>query len=186
MISDGVSIISNSWAYCEDQTTLADVQSIDTLFQTAAASGISVFNGAGDSGSTCLDGASNTIGVPADSPNATSVGGSSASDNPAGFTYSSESWWDGAASIPSTGQGGFGTSKFFSRPSYQGALGTAPNRSIPDVVVNADPAKGYLLCEADAVGCPNGLLYGGTSVWRYECMAVRAWPRRCGRPSRRC
>ncbi len=49
-------VISNSWAYCEDQTTLADVQSIDTILQTAAASGISVFTGSGDHGSTCLDG----------------------------------------------------------------------------------------------------------------------------------
>jgi subtilase family serine protease len=37
MISDGVDIISNSWAYCEDQTTAADVDSIDMLFQQAAA-----------------------------------------------------------------------------------------------------------------------------------------------------
>ena len=31
MIDDGVTIISNSWAYCEDQTTLADVESIDSI-----------------------------------------------------------------------------------------------------------------------------------------------------------
>ena len=29
MISDRVSVISNSWAYCENQTTLADAESID-------------------------------------------------------------------------------------------------------------------------------------------------------------
>ena len=45
-----LTIISNSWAYCEDQTTLADVQSIDSIFQSAAVSNISIFNGAGDSG----------------------------------------------------------------------------------------------------------------------------------------
>jgi subtilase family serine protease len=78
MLTDGkVNIISNSWAYCEDQTTSADVQSIDSIFQSAEMQGISVFNGAGDSGSTCLDGSPNTISVPADSPNATAVGGSS-------------------------------------------------------------------------------------------------------------
>ena len=43
MINDGVSIISNSWAYCEDQTTQADVQGIDTILQNAAMAGISVF-----------------------------------------------------------------------------------------------------------------------------------------------
>ena len=36
MIDNGVSIISNSWAYCEDETTAADVDSIDTIFQNAA------------------------------------------------------------------------------------------------------------------------------------------------------
>ena len=77
MIGDGVNIISNSRAYCENQTTAADVESIDSIFQSAAASNISVFNGAGDSGSTCLDGSPNTVAVPADSPNATAVGGSS-------------------------------------------------------------------------------------------------------------
>ena len=56
MIENKVTVISNSWAYCEDQTTLADVQGIDTVFQNAAAAGISIFNGTGDNGSTCLDG----------------------------------------------------------------------------------------------------------------------------------
>jgi len=162
MINDGVTIISNSWSYCEDQTTLADVQSIDALFQTAAASGISVFNAAGDSGSTCLDGSPNTIGVPADSPNATAVGGTSLTSDP-GFTYGSETWWNGVNSIPSTGQGGFGVSKFFARPSYQAGFNSLPNRSIPDVAINADPAHGVLICQANGGGCPTGLLNGGTS-----------------------
>jgi kumamolisin len=76
-ISGGSTIISNSWAYCEDQTTLADVQSIDEIFKSAAAAGISILNAAGDTGSTCLNGSANTIAVPANSPNATAVGGSS-------------------------------------------------------------------------------------------------------------
>ena len=73
-INGGSTIISNSWAYCEDQTTAADVQSIDAIFQSAAAAGITILNGAGDSGSTCLDGSPNTVAVPADSPSATAVG----------------------------------------------------------------------------------------------------------------
>src|SRR5205807_9411687 len=75
MINDGVTVISNSFGYCEDQTTAADVQSIDSILKTAAASGISVFNATGDFGSSCRDGSANTIAVPADSPNATAVGG---------------------------------------------------------------------------------------------------------------
>src|SRR6202050_5182242 len=96
---------ATDWAYCEDQTTLADVKSIDSIFQNAAAAGISIFNGTGDSGSTCLDGSPNTISVPADSPNATAVGGSSLTTGPT-YTYGSETWWNGTLDTPPTGQGG--------------------------------------------------------------------------------
>jgi hypothetical protein len=163
MIGDGVTVISNSWAYCEDQTTAADVQSIDTILQTAAAAGITVFNGAGDTGSTCLDGSANTAAVPADSPNATAVGGSSLTSGPS-FLHESETWWDGHADVPPTGQGGFGVSKFFNRPGYQDALTGASGRSIPDLVVNADVAKGVVICQQAQGGCPVGALYGGTSA----------------------
>ena len=82
MIDDGVTVVSNSWSECEDQMSQAEVQGIDTILQSAAAGGISVFNGSGDSGTTCLDGSANTIGVPADSPNATTVGGTSPAPGP--------------------------------------------------------------------------------------------------------
>ncbi|WP_395641922.1 protease pro-enzyme activation domain-containing protein [Rudaea sp.] len=162
MITDHVTIISNSWAYCEDQTTLADVTSIDSVLQTAAAAGISVFNGAGDTGSTCLDGAANTIGVPADSPHATAVGGTSLTQGP-GHTYGSETWWNGSADTPPSGQGGFGVSRFFARPAWQNGFTGSAMRSIPDVASNADPAHGIVICNANEGGCPTGALNGGTS-----------------------
>jgi Pro-kumamolisin, activation domain/Bacterial Ig-like domain (group 1)/OmpA-like transmembrane domain len=164
MIEHGVTVISNSWASCEDQMSLAEAQGIDTVLKNAAAAGISVFNGTGDGGSTCVDGTANTISVPADSPNATAVGGTSLIMGPA-FTYGSETWWNGTNSTPATGQGGFGVSKFFSRPSYQNGIGTSAMRSIPDVAVAADPAHGGTqICQADAGGCPIGPLSGGTSM----------------------
>ena len=89
MIDDGDTVISNSWSDCEDQLSMADAQGIDTILQSAAVGGISVFNGSGDSGTTCLDGSANTIGVPADSPHATAVGGTSPAPGP-GLTYGSE------------------------------------------------------------------------------------------------
>lgn len=164
MIDDGVDIISNSWSSCESQVTLADVQGIDAVLQSAAASGISVFNASGDTGSTCLDGSPNTVGVPSGSPHATAVGGTSLTMGP-GFTYGSETWWDGEQSTPPTGQGGFGVSRFFARPAYQDGLNLLPMRSVPDVVAVADPATtSTVLCQADGGGCPTGLSYGGTSL----------------------
>jgi len=163
MINDGVTIISNSFSYCEDQTTLADVQSIDAILATAAASGITVFNATGDSGSACQDGSANTIAVPADSPHATAVGGTSLTLGP-GFTYGGESWWDGSSQVSLSGQGGFGMSRFFSQPGYQQALINGAMRSVPDVAAPADPQLGAAICEADAGGCPTGRVYGGTSL----------------------
>jgi Bacterial Ig-like domain (group 1)/Subtilase family len=163
MINDGVTVISNSWTECEDQHTLADVQSIDSVLAQAAASGISVFNGSGDTGTTCLDGSPNTVGVPANSPHATAVGGTTPNFGP-GFTYGGETWWNGSGELPPTGQGGFGVSRYFPRPAYQNGLTTSAMRSVPDVVVDADPRAGLSICQADAGGCPTGLLYGGTSM----------------------
>jgi kumamolisin len=163
MINGGVNIISNSWAYCEDQTTLADVSSIETLLQTAAGSGITVLSGSGDSGSTCLDGNANTVAVPASAPHITSVGGTTSLPGIEG-TYGSETWWDGSAHTPPSGQSGFGVSRYFNSPSYQNGLNTNGTRSVPDVTAPADPAQGVLICEADNGGCPNNLLYGGTSI----------------------
>lgn len=173
MINGGVSIISNSWASCEDQVSQADAQAIDTVLQGAAAAGISVFNGAGDSGSTCLDGAPNTIAVPADSPHATAVGGTTLTLGP-GFTYGSETWWNGSAATPQTGQGGFGVSRYFSRPSYQNALNGNAMRSIPDVSTDADPATGLVLCQASDGGCPSDSIHGGTSMAAPEWAAFTA------------
>nr|MDQ6905946.1 protease pro-enzyme activation domain-containing protein [Chloroflexota bacterium] len=131
MVNDGDTVISNSWSYCEDQTSLADVQSIDAIFANASASGMSIFNASGDHGSTCLDGSANTVGVPADAPHATAVGGTTATIGP-GLTYGGETWWDGSHASPQTGQGGFGTSRFFPRPTYQNGLTTTATRSVPD------------------------------------------------------
>ena len=153
MIADHVNIISNSWAYCENQTTLADVQSIESILQGASASGISVFSGSGDTGSTCLNGSANTVAVPASSPSATAVGGTSLIVNP-GATYGSETWWDGSLATPPTGQGGFGVSRFFARPAYQNAQNADAMRSIPDVSAHADPVRGWVICKAAAGGCP--------------------------------
>ncbi|MGA8276632.1 MAG: protease pro-enzyme activation domain-containing protein [Rhodanobacteraceae bacterium] len=173
LIDGDVDIISNSWAYCEDQTTLADVTSIDSILQGAAASGISVFNGSGDSGSSCLDGSANTVAVPADVPSATAVGGSSLNVGP-GDIWAGETWWNGTNDTPQTGQGGFGASRYFARPAYQDGHTTSLTRSVPDVVANADPAGGIEICNANAGGCPTGTLNGGTSLAAPEWAAFTA------------
>ena len=162
MISDHDTVISNSWASCENQMSPADLNGTDLVLQAAAAAHISVLNASGDTGSSC-GGTAGTVAFPADDPNATAVGGSSATPGPGG-TYGTETWWNGVTSSPPTGQGGFGVSSEFTRPSYQDGFTSTSGRSVPDVVANADPADGYVICQQDNGGCPTGLLYGGTSV----------------------
>ena len=166
MINDGDNVISNSWSQCEDQTSLADAQGIDSVLASAAASGITVVNGAGDHGSTCLDGSANTVGVPADSPHATAVGGTTPTFGP-GLSYGSESWWN----TPGGGSGGFGVSKYFASPTYQQGVSGSTMRSVPDISVDADPSAGVEICQSDAGGCPSGLMYGGTSMAAPEVAA---------------
>ncbi len=164
MLTDGVDVVSNSWSYCEDQTTPADLSSMDSVLASLAASGVSVLNASGDTGSTCLNGSPNTIGVPSGSPNATAVGGSSYTWGPTPL-YGTERWWDGSSSNPPTGQGGFGVSRHFARPAYQNGFTNSAFRSVPDVVAAADPVRnGKPICQAEKGGCPSGLFYGGTSV----------------------
>ena len=112
MITDGVNVISNSFIYCEDQTTAADVQAVDQVLANAAVSGISAFSATGDYGSACSDGSPNTIAVPTDSPNITAVGASFLSFGP-GVAYDGETWLDESGEIPPGSQSGFGTSSFF-------------------------------------------------------------------------
>ena len=121
MINDGDTIISNSWEQCEDQTSMADAQSIDSILAQAAASGISVFNATGDYGAVCFDGSSNTIVVPADSPHATAVGGTTPVFGAAEI-YGGEMWWNNSTHVPPGGAGGYGISKYFPAPSYQNSL----------------------------------------------------------------
>ncbi|MGO9753308.1 MAG: protease pro-enzyme activation domain-containing protein [Solirubrobacteraceae bacterium] len=163
MMLDHDTVISNSWSSCEDEVSKSEAEAIDEVLASAEASGISVLNAAGDSGSTCLDGSADTVGVPADSPHATAVGGTSLTPGPLGVA-TAESWWNGTQADPPTGQGGFGTSSYFTRPSYQAGLTSSTMRSVPDLSLNADPETGWAICEADDGGCPDGYGYGGTSA----------------------
>ncbi len=116
---------------------------------------------------TCLDGSPNTIGVPADSPHATAVGGTT--PGRPGFTLR-ERDRRGGGSADSAGRPG----RLRREPVLRAALvpGRPPARadaSVPDVVRRRRPGRRHEICQADAGGCPNGLLHGGTSL------AAPAW-----------
>ncbi|MGI8552958.1 MAG: protease pro-enzyme activation domain-containing protein [Dehalococcoidia bacterium] len=170
MIRHHDSIISNSWSYCESQTTLADVTSIDSILQSAAASGISVFTASGDTRDICRDGSAtgvpNTVAVPADAPNGTAVGGTTLNVG-TGNAYQSESWWASGSIDGLPAGGGFGISAFFPRPPWQSGFTIASHRSVPDVSADADPTRGIGIYQATLGGFV--CCVGGTS------MSAPAW-----------
>jgi hypothetical protein len=152
--------MSISYYMCENLIAQSDEQNLDSLLQTAAASGITLFAAAGDSGSSCRmpksDGTfiyyPNTIPYPADAPHTVSVGGTSLHVHSNG-SYKDESWWD------DNGSGGFGTGQFttvIDLISY--------TRSTPDVSLDADPLSGLVICQATAKVSPNCFPVGGTSM----------------------
>ena len=153
MIGAGDTVISNSWAYCESDTTVADVSGIESILASAAASGIAVFSSSGDSGATCT-GATGTLTqtqVPADAPHGIAAGGTNLNVQSNG-SWGSESVWSGS---------GYGVSTLIAPPSWQSALSVS-GRSVPDVMADGDPATGIKICIASMGGC--GLQFGGTSL----------------------
>ena len=169
MLADGVTVISNSWYSCEADTRLASAQAINSVLASAAAAGVSVFSSAGDSGPVCNDGTADSVGVavPADSPYATAVGGTTLSVDGSG-NYAGETWWGQSCPVGalSCGSGGYGTSQFFSIPSWQQPFEPSQTqRSVPDVSADASPNTGIAICQADnSVGEGCGQVVGGTSL----------------------
>jgi hypothetical protein len=170
MLSSGVTVISNSWARCETETTDVTRNSIETVLQMAAASGVSVFNASGDTGSACIT-LANTLSpnvyIPASAPHGTAVGGTTLQVG-AGNVYQSETWWSPGCT---SGSGGFGVSTFFPAPPWQAGL-TGTMRSVPDVAADADPCTGIVIYQADNGGF--SLPTGGTSMAAPEWAAGTA------------
>lgn len=145
--------LTDSYLLCENEVTAADANSMDSLLQSAAASGITMFVAAGDFGGSCFSGSafySNTISYPSDAPHAVAVGGTTLNVN-SDNSCKSESWWINA--------GGYGNSI------YTSALGEpGTDRSVPDVSLDADSRTGMVICLATATKDPNCFGVGGTSM----------------------
>jgi Pro-kumamolisin, activation domain/Bacterial Ig-like domain (group 3) len=170
MINEGVTVVTNSWSSCEDDSTPAALMAIDSVLAQASAGGVPVFNDTGDNGNDCqydLPFVYNHAAFPADSPNGIGVGGTNLQVT-AGGAYLSEHWWDWGSDT--AGAGGYGTSTVFARPSYQNTFVPGAFRSVPDIVSDGDPDTGIKIC-VEVLGGPyrctgghTGAVYGGTSL----------------------
>jgi hypothetical protein len=147
-------VVSASWGQCEPLEGFSQAAAENTLFQEAAAQGMSIVSASGDDGSEDCYPFPPTLQVddPASQPFVTGVGGTSLT---ALGPRPTESVWNDGAGI---GAGGGGISTFWSMPAYQSgapsflhvinsnssgsncAASSGDCREVPDVSADGDPA----------------------------------------------
>jgi subtilase family serine protease len=171
-------VISNSYGEAESTTGAATARAFNSAIRKAAAQGIAVDVSTGDSGDFGLNTPAGAASIPADSPYATAVGGTSLgvpSDNGPvetawGTTETVMVNLDGITipPIPIGFQqgGGGGESNVFRKPIWQtqaGLPGVA--RQLPDVSAIADPFTGAIIVATTSDGAaPIIGAIGGTSL----------------------
>jgi subtilase family serine protease len=169
--------VSDSWGGEADLFSgPLEEQSFDQILELAAAKGISFQFSSGDSGDNGLGTPIGAISVPANSPHATAVGGTSILNNPNGPGYETLGWGSsfvllnnqGVQDPPSPyppffGGSGGGESAYFPKPSWQASL-PGTGRQTPDVSALADPYTGVpIVATSQGVqGVQVG--WGGTSL----------------------
>ena len=156
-------VVTTSWGQCEQLEGQQSAASENTLFQEAAAQGMSIVSASGDDGSEDCYPTPPTLQVddPASQPFVTGVGGTSLTTNPTTGARASETVWNDGTG---TGASGGGVSSIWPMPSYQsGAPGflhvinanstgsTCPGagsgdcREVPVVSADGDPCTGYVI-----------------------------------------
>ena len=169
-------VISNSYGYPEAAFGPATARAFNSVIATAAAQGIAVNVATGDSGDFGLGTPSGAASIPADSPFATGVGGTSL--GVPGNTGPVESAWgtnqtfigdvNGISVPPVPGGfeqgGGGGESAYLQKPHWQRAL-PGTGRQLPDVSAVADPFTGALIVTPSYDGTQTLIeVIGGTSL----------------------
>jgi subtilase family serine protease len=182
-IEDGLGpVISNSYGIPEALLATYDPSELtveNSVTQLGAALGISVNYSSGDSGDFFLAYGATTVSMPAASPYATGVGGTSLFLNPDHSLKLQTGWGNNETRIASyapnppvippleigfVGGSGGGSSGVWPKPSFQGSLpGSA--RLVPDIAFLADPFTGVevVLTEPGGSGPEIGVV-GGTSL----------------------
>ncbi len=169
-------VISNSYGYPEVQFGPATARAFNTIIAQAAAQGIAVNVSTGDSGDFGLGTPSGAASIPADSPFATGVGGTSLgvpSDNgPVESAWGTNQTYIGdinGISVPPV-PGGFdqggggGQSAYLEKPRWQRAL-PGTGRQLPDVSAVADPFTGAVIVTPNDEGTASVVeVVGGTSL----------------------
>jgi subtilase family serine protease len=149
----------------EGSWTSAEVATMNSALQYAAARHVTVVVASGDQGAIGNGSATpvKEVILPTSDPLVLAAGGTSLTANPVTGAYISETTWSDPGIQPSASGGGF--SRLFARPAYQdGVPGIGAMRGMPDVAADASGATGMAL----AVSAPGGgyelIGAGGTSA----------------------
>jgi pseudomonalisin len=168
------SVVSVSFGSCEQQMGVSELAFYNSLWQQAAAQGMSVFVASGDSGAAACDLGSASTGTQAainglcSSPYATCVGGTEFAEganpgqywsgangigNSSALGYIPETVWNESAANGGAGlwASGGGASTIYPQPSWQqgvnGTQGANGMRAVPDVALTAAGHDGYVIVE---------------------------------------
>ena len=173
MINHGVGdVISQSFGATEntfpgfDQGDYSSLLNLRYAFKDAAAHGVTVLSGSGDSGATDAESDGSTLypypvtSWPPSDPLVTAVGGTSVYLNDQGKEVKPTTVWDGL------GASGGGLSKVFSRPGYQNRVSdvVGDSRGVPDISMIGDPDTGVWTYNSFGPQDMGWELWGGTSV----------------------
>jgi subtilase family serine protease len=146
----------------EDSWTSAEVATMNSALEYAAARHVTVVAASGDQG-VVGNGSSTPVKeviLPSSDPLVLAVGGTSLTANPVTGAYISETVWDN----PSSGSGG-GFSHLFARPAYQdGVPGIGAMRGMPDVAADGEGSTGMALAFSAPGGSYELIGAGGTSA----------------------
>jgi subtilase family serine protease len=169
-------VVSNSWGLAEADADANTAELFNHVFKRAAARGISVNVATGDSGDNGVGSPVGAASIPADSPYATGVGGTSigipSDDGPVEAAWGITLTQLGQVRSPfhNPGQVGFlqgsggGESVFLKKPSFQRHL-PGTGRQLPDISALADPQTGAIVAITDpANGALVWTVVGGTSL----------------------
>lgn len=169
-------VVSNSWGLPEAAADKPTAQMFNHVFKHAAARGVAVNVATGDSGDNGVGTPLGAAGIPADSPYATAIGGTSI--NIPSDSGAVEAAWGisltqfGTRIRPSVEPGikgflqgsGGGESVFLKKPVWQRKL-PGTGRQLPDISALADPQTGAIVVETNLdTGVPTWFTVGGTSL----------------------
>jgi subtilase family serine protease len=162
--------VGEEFSVGEDSWTSAEVATMNSALEYAAARHVTVVAAAGDEGVIGFGSSTpvKQVILPASDPLVLGVGGTSLTANPGTGAYMSETAYNTLPGLPSSGSSsasGGGFSHLFARPAYQdGVPGIGATRGVPDVAADASGTTGMALAFSAPGGRYELVGAGGTSA----------------------